>query len=352
MTKLISIEESPTAQVQSPVGAGRRLLNGLVVVMPWAIIGGLLWAGLFIKPRPVGASVTPPALERRDQFYGLAQLPSGAVLACGSNGKVLAVGADGRIQRLPTPVRNTLQDIAAWDAARLVAVGNDGVILRSEDAGRSWSVVANVPRSQVANKLNRVRVGKDGLAVASGEMGALLVSRDYGRSWQRLRDEEDVAWNDVALLDDGRLLLVGEFGRVLLGDEQGRHWEEIPAPVPGSLMAVAFRDALNGVAVGLEGAVLVTRDGGHQWDRVELGINEHLFSVQWSAERHQWLAFGALGRWVAGSPADSGIDWKVGTLDPRDLTWHTAALAAGGQVWLAGAGLGRWDGQHWAPLGR
>lgn len=352
MTKLISIDETPTAPVQSPASASRRLLNGLVVVMPWAIIGGLLWAGLFIKPRAVGASVTPPALERRDQFYGLAQLPSVGVLACGSNGKILAVGADGRIQHLSTPTRNTLQDIAAWDASHLVAVGNDGVILRSEDAGASWSAVADVPRSEVANKLNRVRVGKDGLAVASGEMGALLVSRDYGRSWQRLRDEEDVAWNDVALLDDGRLLVVGEFGRILLGDDQGRQWEEVPPPVPGSLMAVGFRDALDGAAVGVEGTLLVTHDGGRQWSRVELGINEHLFRVQWSPERKQWLAFGAMGRWVTGTPSGNGIDWKVGTLDARDLTWHTASLVADGQVWLAGAGLGRWDGQRWAPLSR
>ncbi len=350
MTKLISINESLPTQIVSRPGATRRALNGLTVVLPWTIIGGLLWAGLFIKPQPVGGSVTPPALERRDQFYGLAQLPGGVVLAAGSYGKVLAIGDDGKIARLNTPTDKTLQDIAVWDAQHAVAVGNDGVVLYSADAGLHWIVAANVPRSEVANKLNRVRVGKDGLAIATGEMGALLASHDFGKSWQRLRDEEDVAWNDVALLEGGRLVVVGEFGRILLSDDLGQNWEEIPPPVPGSLMSLSFRDTANGVAVGVEGTVLVTTDGGRNWTQASAGTSDHLFNVLWSAERNQWLAFGALGRWVSGTPSAEGVSWHTGNVDPRDLAWHTGALASGKQVWLAGDGIGRWDGQRWSPL--
>ncbi|MCY1414904.1 Ycf48-like protein [compost metagenome] len=350
MTKLINIEASHPPQVAARPGAARRVLNGATVVLPWAIIGGLLWAGLFIKPQPVGGSVTPPALERRDQFYGLAQIPGGAVLAAGSYGKILSIDSDGQVRRLPTPTDKTLQDIAAWDARRAIAVGNDGVVLRSEDGGQHWSAVAKVPRSEVANKLNRVRLGKDGLAIATGEMGALLISQDYGKNWQRLRDEEDVAWNDVALLEGDRLVVVGEFGRILLSDDLGQQWEEIPAPVPGSLMSVSFRDASNGVAVGVEGTLLVTSDGGRQWTQAPAISNDHLFNVLWNAERNQWLAFGALGRWVSATPTADGIAWHTGTVDPRDLGWHTGALADASQVWLAGDGIGRWDGQHWSSL--
>ncbi|WP_236033011.1 WD40/YVTN/BNR-like repeat-containing protein [Pseudomonas schmalbachii] len=346
----MNIEASPSSRIATQPGVARRALNGLTVVLPWTIIGGLLWAGLFIKPQPVGSSVTPPALERRDQFYGLAQAADGAVLAAGSYGKILSIGADGKIRRLPTPTDRTLQDIATWDSSHAVAVGNDGVILRSEDGGQHWSAVTDVPRSDVANKLNRVRLGKDGLAIATGEMGALLASHDYGKHWQRLREEEDVAWNDAALLDDGRLLVVGEFGRILLSDDLGQQWEEIPAPVPVSLMSVSFRDAANGVAVGVEGTVLVTSDGGRQWSPVQLETGDHLFNVLWNAGKKQWLAVGALGRWVTGTPTADGIDWQTGTVDPRDMGWHTGALASATQVWLAGDGIGRWDGQHWSPL--
>ncbi len=254
MSTLINIDQTSSRALPRP-GFAQRSARLLMAVLPWAIIGGLLWAGLFIKPQPVGATV--------------------------------------------------------------------------------------------ANKLNRVRLAANGLAIATGEMGALLLSRDFGRSWQRLREEEDVAWNDVAILDDGRLLVVGEFGRILLSDDQGQSWEEIASPVPASLMSVQFRDALNGVAVGLEGALLVTRDGGRQWDSIDLGIGEHLFDVLWDAANGRWFASGALGRWVSGS--DAG-DWQSGALDERNLAWHTRALPVGSSIWLAGADVGRWDGRQWSPV--
>ena len=347
MSKLVNIDHSASLRVPRP-GAGQRVLKVLMAILPWSIIAGLLWAGLFIKPQAVGSTVTPPLLERRDHFYGLAMSPAGDVWAAGSNGKILSIAAAGTISRLPTPTENTLQDIAVWDASHAVAVGNDGVILFSQDAGQHWQAAQDVPHSEVANKLNRVRVAQGGLAIATGEMGALLVSRDYGQSWQRLRAEEDVAWNDVAILDGGRLLVVGEFGRILLGDDQGQSWEEIAAPVPGSLMAVQFRDALNGVVVGLEGALLVTHDGGRQWSSVDLGVHDHLFDVVWDAAAGRWFASGALGRWVSGNGDASG--WQTGTLDERNLSWHTRALPVGSSIWLAGADVGRWDGRQWSPV--
>jgi photosystem II stability/assembly factor-like uncharacterized protein len=347
MSKLIQIDQSTALPVPRAT-LGQRALRLLMAVLPWAIIGSLLWAGLFIKPRPVGAMVTPPQLERRDHFYGLAAAPGGEVWASGSNGKILALTSDGGVRRMATPTARTLQDVASWDDSHAVAVGNDGVILFSQDAGLHWSAASDVPRSQIANKLNRVRIAEGGLAITTGEMGALLISRDYGQSWRRLREEEDVAWNDVAILGGSRLIVVGEFGRILRSEDLGQHWEEIESPLPGSLMSAQFRDAQNGVAVGLEGALLVTTDGGRQWQSIDLGISEHLFDVMWSSTQARWFATGALGRWVSGS-GEAGA-WKVGTLDNRNLSWHTRILSVGNDLWLAGADLGRWNGQLWSPL--
>lgn len=344
MSNLVTSELS-VAKVSAP-RPGARLMKLMLAVLPWGIIASLLWAGLFIRPQPIGSTVEPPALENRDQFYGLARLPGGDLLACGSYGKILRIGAGGTIDRVSTPTRNTLQDIVAWDSSHAVAVGNDGTILRSTDGGSSWQQVLGVPRSDVANKLNRVRVAANGLAIATGEMGAVLVSHDFAQTWQRVREEEDVAWNDVALLDGGRLVLVGEFGRVLLGNVDGQGWQQVDAGVGASLMAVSFRDADNGVAVGLEGTVLQTRDGGRSWNAANVGLHEHLFDVAWLAPQQRWFVTGALGRWASGD----GSDWQNGVLDERDLSWHVRALPVPGGLWLAGANLGHWDGQRWSRL--
>lgn len=331
-------------------GGKPRLAGLLVSALPWLIIAGLLYAGLFIKPTSVGGSVTPPTLERRDRVYGIAHGENGTLLAAASNGKIFAINKDGKITRQPTPVTLSLQDIASFDATRAVAVGNDNVVLYTEDGGKHWVKADNVPRSAVANKLNRLRTGANGMAVAVGEMGALLVTQDYGKTWQRLRKEEDVAWNDVAILDANTLLVVGEFGRMLRSDNGGKDWQEQQAPVKGSLMSVAFRDAANGVAVGLDGVVLTSGDGGRKWTKANPGIHEHLLDVLWNADKQEWFAVGLMGRWVSGTLAGEGVGWRTGMLGEHTLSWHTRALAAGSVYWLSGADIGAWDGKQWSPL--
>ncbi|MBN8443442.1 MAG: glycosyl hydrolase [Thauera sp.] len=329
-------------------GPLHKLIKVAVSCVPWLIIGGLLWAGLFIKPQPVGGTVQPPVIERRDHFFGLAAAPAGGIWVAGSSGKIVSIGADGRIERMSTPTDQTLQDIAVWDAQRAVAVGNDGVVLTTADGGKRWTKVDGIPRSEVANKLTRVRVATGGRAVATGEMGALLQSTDFGATWSRLRDEEDVAWNDAALLAEGQVVAVGEFGRILRSTDGGASWQEPASGVESSLMAVAFRNANEGVAVGLEGVVLVSRDGGASWQRAESGAQAHLFDIAWDEANQRWLGAGALGSWVTAAADAAG--WRAGRVDERDLAWHTRVLPAGKDAWFAGANIGRWDGQRWAAL--
>lgn len=350
------IHPAPFPAIQQ--GARQRALGMLVGALPWLIIAALLWAGLYIKPQPVGATVTPPLIEPRDHFYGLTALPDGTLWAAGSNGKIVAIAGNGRISRLPTPTRQHLQDIAAWDANRAVAVGNGGDILYSADGGASWTLAPGVPRSEVANKLLRVRIADGGLAIASGEMGALLISSDYGQHWRRLRPEEDVSWNDVAILGDGRLVVVGEFGLILTSPDGGASWEEVGSPVESSLMAVSFRNPQQGVAVGLEGALLVTEDGGQSWSPLDSSVQDHLFDVLWDADAQRWFVSGALGRWLSAEP--DARHWQAGRIDSRDLSWHTRAVAQGGVLWLAGANIGAFnpgtavpeatEGPRWSPL--
>ena len=341
------------SSAQQPAGQdfGRskaKISKWVMSVVPWLIIGGLLWAGLFIKPAPVGSTVQPSALERRDYFYGVAKPVGDQIWFAGSNGKIIAIGKEGAAERLNIGTHATLQDVAVWDAQQAVAVGNDGVVIYSTDGGKSWLKSESVPRSQVANKLTRLRLGESGMALAVGEMGALLQTKDGGKTWNRIRPEEDVAWNDVAILPDGRRIIVGEFGRMSVSTDEGATWTDIPPPVPTSLMAIAFKDAKVGVAVGLEGVVLVTHDGGQHWEKMALGTHDHIFDIAWDSRNQHWIGGGSLGRWIKGSQnADS---WQTGRLDASDLSWHTRVLPTDRGAWFIGANIGQWDGKQWHPL--
>jgi len=350
MGKAVDKVQEQETRSASPAAANApqsKIVKTLVSVVPWLIIAGLLWAGLFIKPQPVGMTVQPPVMEQRDYYYGLAVLPGQRRWLAGSNGKIIQIDGEGHASLLVAGAAQTLQDIAAWDETRGLAVGNEGVVVRTADGGKTWQEVADVPKSEVANKLNRVRLGPEGVAVATGEMGALLATQDYGEHWRRLRPEEDQAWNDVALLPGKKLVAVGEFGRIAISADNGATWADIKAPIEVSLMSVAFRDAQNGLAVGLEGTVLKTENGGETWHALDVAAHEHLYDIVWDAARDRWIGAGNLGRWLM---VDAGGKMESGRLDAQDLTWHVRAVPEGDRIWFIGANVGRWDGKTWSPL--
>lgn len=317
----------------------KRVVNILSAAAPLAIIGGLLYAGLFVKPTPLGAAVARPVFERGDRFYGIATTGGGRVWIAGSNGKILRSDDQGRTwQPQPVPVAHTLQDIAAFDSLRAVAVGNEGLVLVTADGGKSWTD-AKAPRSAIANKLLRVKTAADGQAWAVGEGGSLLRSSDYGMSWRRQAGDEDKAWNDVAIRGN-RILVVGEFGRARLSVDGGGTWRELSMPVDSSLMAAAFRSDRDAVAVGLGGVVLRSEDGGQSWQRADSSTGEHLYALSWDGAR--WIAAGAKGVLLSG---DAGArHWQASRLQPQDRHWYTALARAGDKYLLAGSRFTTADG--------
>ncbi|MFA7278687.1 MAG: YCF48-related protein [Sterolibacterium sp.] len=313
----------------------KNLLRVLSAVIPFVIIGGLLYAGIFVKPKSVGASVMPPVLTQRDAFYGVAIPADNIIWAAGRNGKIVRSEDAGKTWMIqPTPVRANLQSIAAWDVSRAIAVGNSGAVLTTTDGGKTWTTVANVPRNNDMQKYIRVRVAADGSAWMVGEFGLILASKDFGSTWKSLGRQEDVAWNDVAV-GASSLLLVGEFGKMRRSTDGGANWKDVVSPLKSSLLAVAAGTDGIAVAVGLEGAILVSRDDGATWQRVESGTNEHLFCVSRNGEN--WVAVGNQGLYLtAGSDAQS---WTLKHFAERVFAWHSDVQTRAGTIFVAGATL-------------
>ena len=315
-------------------GSGARAVVGLATsALPLAIIGGLLYAGFFVKAEAVIGNVEPKAVERRDNFFGVASPAADIVWAAGSSGKIVRSNDGGKSwARQQVPTRMNLQGIAAWDEQRAVAVGNQGVIVFTGDGGNSWNA-AKTPESANPNKLFRVRI-HEGVAWAVGEFGALLQSKDFGATWTRSLPEKDRAWNNVFFRGQ-QGWIVGEFGVVMRSLDGGATWAEVATPNKVSLTALAFRDDQNGVAVGLTGTALKTSDGGATWVPVAKVTKEHLFDVIWDDGR--WVAVGDKGVIVTSN--DAASDWKAARISEKDVSWRTQIEKRGTRHYLAGANL-------------
>lgn len=346
----MNMSENNTAIDQAPASTkanesiGTKISKLILSILPWAIVGTLLWAGIFVKPTAVIKEVTPPVINVRDNIFGVSKVNSDVYMAAGNYGKILISTDKGRTWKNQTsPVQSHLQDISSWDEERSIAVGNGGVTLMTEDGGHTWIEVES-PKSDVANKLLRVHTYPHGEAWAVGEMGMILNSHDYGKTWNQMREEEDVFMNDIVRVDDTTLYIAGEFGLIFKSTDNGKTWKDTQTDSPNSFTSVAFRSPTEGVVVGLGGAIVATHDGGETWtyiDPKKSGMTEHLMDVDWSEAMNQWIAVGNKGKWIKFSADMSNFASR--NLSDTDLTSHTELVLDGSTFLAVGQTLGEMD---------
>lgn len=139
---------------------------------------------------------------------------------------------------------------------RLLAVGVRGVIVLSEDAGRTWRQIG----APVQSDLTAVRFSSPQHGWAVGHDGVILASSDAGNTWTRQLDGRMAARQFSAhyraLVDAGRKDL-----QPFLAEVERNHQRGPTLPY----LDVVFDDDLHGFAVGSFGMVAFTQDGGKNW---------------------------------------------------------------------------------------
>ena len=293
--------------------------------------------------------IEPPVIETRDRFLGIVAV--GDVLwAVGKDGKIIRSEDAGKTwARQPTGMHSNFQSIAAWDADRAVVVANEGKGLVTSDGGKSWESVSLPVSDMGSGKVLRVRLDPQGRAWAVSEINVIMRSTDFGHTWTRVTTvDDDVAWNDIAFTGTGTACVVGEFGRLACSLDDGVTWEARETNVEPSLMSVVFRDEQNGLAVGLSGTLLATDDAGATWRQVSVeGLDRHLFDVVWTGAR--WMAVGDKGVLLTGDANAGG--WEVGRVNPADYAWRIALARHREGFVTVGLTVGRWEAGQWELFG-
>lgn len=165
---------------------------------------------------------------------------------------------------------------------RVVAVGQRGHIVYSDDHGDSWQQAA-VPSSSDLTSVFFVNA-RTGWAV--GHDGLILRSKDGGATWIKQLDGRQLNTLLVADLEK-KMAVGGDTTRIerLLG-EAIRYREAGPDK---PFLDVWFADENQGFAVGAYGLIFRTRDGGNSWeswfDRVDNPGFFHLNAVRGLGDR-------------------------------------------------------------------
>ncbi|AMP02610.1 WD40/YVTN/BNR-like repeat-containing protein [Collimonas pratensis] len=207
------------------------------------------------------------------------------IVAVGDHGVIL-LSDDGSTYRQArsVPTRTMLTSVFFIDRSTGWAAGHDGVVLKTSDGGETWQLL----RQQYGQEQPILSIwfgdANNGLAV--GLFGMALSTADGGLSWNELKlssgDAADRHLYRILATPSGTLLITAEAGTVFRSDDGGKHWDVIDTGEKGSLWsAVAFSD--NGVntvvAVGMRGHITRSSDDGKSWQAVTSGTTQSLTDI-------------------------------------------------------------------------
>ena len=192
----------------------------------------------------------------------------GALVLCAAAQTAAAVGnlvgdplSTPASQSLPAQAANSQMVGIAHAGKQLVAVGRRGVILRSLDAGQSWTQAP----SPVSSDLTAVRFSDAEHGWIVGHDAVALKTSDGGASWQRMLDGRSV----LKIIVDAYLAqsAAGDASVLPLLEDARRAAAQSATPgvLPYPLLDVWFSNSKEGFVTGAFGLLLRTVDGGASW---------------------------------------------------------------------------------------
>ena len=245
------------------------------------------------------------------------------LVAVGERGHVLLSEDAGRSwTQTQTPTQDLLTGVCFADARHGIAVGHDEIILASADGGHSWQRAHFAPQAQ--QPLLDVWCGPEGRAVAIGAYGVYMLSNDYGATWAEHRlepaNEKPGAAGTAAPKGD----------RSAAGADAADLTDEIGGGY--HLNAIAADEHLRLYIAAEAGHLYRSDDRGATWVSLPSPYEGSLFGVL-PLPGGAVLAYGLRGNLFRS--ADAGASWQRIATDTK-ATLDGGAVLADGRIVVVG----------------
>ena len=208
------------------------------------------------------------------------------LVAVGERGHVLLSDDQGATwrQAKTVPTRVMLTAVFFADGEYGWAVGHDETIINTVDGGETWARSHFAPEAQqplldlwFANRVS---------GIAVGAYGAYFTTNDGGRHWASAKfappppttdgkapaaDDEpppDYHLNRIVGVGN-RLYIAAEGGQLYRSDDRGASWRVLPSPYEGSFFGLVPIRGEGLLAFGLRGHLYRSADAGETWHALE-----------------------------------------------------------------------------------
>lgn len=294
-------------------------------------------------------------------FRGMASYGNRTIWVSGSNGTIGYSHDSGQHWTWVNPrgyEHFDFRDIEVFSAkeAIVMSAGTPAIILRTTDAGRSWTEVFRDERPEIF--LNALSFdGRLGYALGDPIDGyfQLLRSTDKGKTWQNVSNEMSIFADEgeVAFAASGssiqllkKVLYIGTGGKYssfFVYDPKARRVDKYDCPIlsnanTSGIFAIDFWNRDIGVVVGGDykqdhlnnNNILLTADAGRTWQKPHSPLSGYKSDVQY-INRNLLLATGTSGTDIS---TDGGQNWtKI-----SGISFNVIAKSKDGvQIYLAGS---------------
>jgi len=248
----------------------------------WTLTLALLAAHAASAAGPAQEPAIPSRLAAKSLLIDVARA-DGRLVAVGEWGHVL-LSDDGGVswrQAEFVPTRVTLTDVTFVDARQGWAVGHDAVVIHTRDGGETWELQYQAPEEEAP--LLTVWFENPEHGLAAGAFAMMIETRDGGRTWRRRKltsnPNEDHHLNAIFRGPGATLFIAAESGCVYRSQDDGATWERLHPPYKGSFWGGLTVDGGALLVFGMRGHVFRSEDLGESWQAVKSGTDQSIQSA-------------------------------------------------------------------------
>jgi photosystem II stability/assembly factor-like uncharacterized protein len=222
------------------------------------------------------------------------------------NNAVILITEDGYTwQRVTSPVAVDLKAVTFVDPVTVYCCGDDGTVLKSVDAAQTWFALG----TGTTRDLRGIHFVDTEVGWAVGAGGRIIKTENAGSSWSIVSSPVGNDLTDVTFYDDASGWISGTDGTILRTDD-GQTWQDVSTPVSTHLQSVFFIDGSVGWACGFDGAFIKSVDGGVSWSDLSFSTPCDRADVFFTDTADGWVA----GLATVQHTQNGGADWE----DKRD----------------------------------
>ena len=182
------------------------------------------------------------------------------LVAVGEQGVILRSTDGKQWTQSPSPVNSMLTRVRFSDDKHGWVLGYSGSILQTEDGGATWKL-RHYDQEQHAMYDILFLDKQHGIAV--GGFGNVLETRDGGATWAATAPalaDQRLHLNTILRLADGSILIAGEHGLMARSTDEGTNWVALSSPYIGSFFGAIAQGDKGAVVYGMRGNIFETAD--------------------------------------------------------------------------------------------